>query len=599
MGQIIEVPGHGQVEFPDGMSDDQIVAAIKANPAPVAASPAGGVVDAVNTGVNWAGTQFTKGIAGLADASKGVGLTNQAAAEWLGQKLGAQETGQAIGGVLKHVTPIPGSSLLPNTSDAIFKTGVAPEVNAGDNPALTIRPPLLGGGSINVGKMLDAGAQAIPAVMAGPAATGGALRQGITTAIPAFTGGMGSELGGQAAQGMDAGPLVEALMRFGGGTAGYMGGNRAISPITANLSPEQARMVEVVKARGDPLSVAQETGKLGGVESAVSRAAGGAGPFESLREQQAMGAQRAALGDIGAVGERTDPTTMARVYGEKSAEFNAAKNASGNVTLGRDFYKDLDSILGKYAESTPASSAVPSVGKRMGDFAQLPVKVGNSGMPELTGEQYQAFRKSINDAAQSTADQGAKNALKDMRGALDQAMESSLPADQAAAWRTVRSNWAGLKTLLKASAGGTVAGRAEGNLSPSALATALKQQQGPDRFATTTGGLNDIARSSAYLADTIPNSGTGQTVNMQQTLRSLMLPGAGGAAGALIGGPVGGVVGAAAPVVGANLLARLLTGQGGLGAGTLRNYLANQAKQTNQPAYTVGARLLGQHQGGR
>jgi hypothetical protein len=29
MPQIIEVPGHGQVEFPDGMDDDQIAAAIK------------------------------------------------------------------------------------------------------------------------------------------------------------------------------------------------------------------------------------------------------------------------------------------------------------------------------------------------------------------------------------------------------------------------------------------------------------------------------------------------------------------------------------------------------------------------------------------
>lgn len=31
MGQVIEVPGHGPVEFPDGMTDDQIVSAIKQN----------------------------------------------------------------------------------------------------------------------------------------------------------------------------------------------------------------------------------------------------------------------------------------------------------------------------------------------------------------------------------------------------------------------------------------------------------------------------------------------------------------------------------------------------------------------------------------
>lgn len=41
MPQIIEVPGHGQVEFPDGMSDEDIVAAIQKNSAPAApAAPA-------------------------------------------------------------------------------------------------------------------------------------------------------------------------------------------------------------------------------------------------------------------------------------------------------------------------------------------------------------------------------------------------------------------------------------------------------------------------------------------------------------------------------------------------------------------------------
>lgn len=39
MGQIVEVPGVGQVEFPDGMSDDQIAAAIKKNVAPAQTKP--------------------------------------------------------------------------------------------------------------------------------------------------------------------------------------------------------------------------------------------------------------------------------------------------------------------------------------------------------------------------------------------------------------------------------------------------------------------------------------------------------------------------------------------------------------------------------
>lgn len=44
MAKIIEVPGHGQVEFPDNMTDDQIVAAIKRNSAPAQAAPNTGMM---------------------------------------------------------------------------------------------------------------------------------------------------------------------------------------------------------------------------------------------------------------------------------------------------------------------------------------------------------------------------------------------------------------------------------------------------------------------------------------------------------------------------------------------------------------------------
>ena len=58
MPQIIDVPGQGLVEFPDSMSDDDIVAAIRRNSAPPKAG-ASDRVQAVGSGVN-------SGIAGLA-----------------------------------------------------------------------------------------------------------------------------------------------------------------------------------------------------------------------------------------------------------------------------------------------------------------------------------------------------------------------------------------------------------------------------------------------------------------------------------------------------------------------------------------------------
>lgn len=58
MPQIIDVPGMGQVEFPDGMADDQIAAAIKASMQPQRAAPSN-----VMMGVNAA----NKGIAAIPD----------------------------------------------------------------------------------------------------------------------------------------------------------------------------------------------------------------------------------------------------------------------------------------------------------------------------------------------------------------------------------------------------------------------------------------------------------------------------------------------------------------------------------------------------
>lgn len=56
MPTIVEVPGHGEVEFPDGMSDEQISTAIRTSMAPAAAAPA---TQAPDSGL----TRFGQGVA--------------------------------------------------------------------------------------------------------------------------------------------------------------------------------------------------------------------------------------------------------------------------------------------------------------------------------------------------------------------------------------------------------------------------------------------------------------------------------------------------------------------------------------------------------
>lgn len=106
MPQVIEVPGHGQVEFPDGMSDDQIVSAIKAN-APRQIPEAsmrpeanirplginlGTVSGEMESGFNPAAAIIKAGGA-LTALNRGVLQARHGPADWLRQKMGMQPSG--------------------------------------------------------------------------------------------------------------------------------------------------------------------------------------------------------------------------------------------------------------------------------------------------------------------------------------------------------------------------------------------------------------------------------------------------------------------------------------------------------------------------
>ena len=116
--ELARIPGVGQVAFPAGMSDADIEGAIRSKILPAAgekpsrtAEALKSAAEAVNTGINWAGTQFTKGLTGLAGLPRTAADLNQRSAEWLGEKAGLPATGRAIGQAARFVTP--GSGMTP------------------------------------------------------------------------------------------------------------------------------------------------------------------------------------------------------------------------------------------------------------------------------------------------------------------------------------------------------------------------------------------------------------------------------------------------------------------------------------------------------
>lgn len=511
-----------------------------------------GLGDKINTGINWLGTQFTKGVTGALGAPSDL------------SRLGTETMRAGISKVLGpgpgHNEPIP--QALPGGADlnkAVFQGLGVPEVNAGDNPELTVKMPLLGGREVNVGKFLDV----IP-----QAAAGGALMGGIKAVIPTVTSSLASEGAGQATEGTP----YEIPARLLAGVAGQVAGNRLQTPLPANLTPEQARLRDLAEQLMGPgkMSVGQETGRLRGIESAAARFPTSQGVMQRAADRQAIELQGKAFELAGAPAglTRTDPISMGRAGAAANAEFNAAKNAMGPVDLNASFFNQAAPHVSNYVANNPASGIVPAVEARFNDFIN---KVAG-GQTQLSGPEYQQFRKGLNDTAQATGDPAARRALQGIRESLDDAATASSTPQAAAAFKQAREHWGNLKTIEKAAMRSGAEATAAGNLSPTALSATLKSWQGPS-FTQRTGGLNDVARVTQYLADMRPNSGTPTALATQHLLTGGTLLGGGGA-GLMAGGPVGAAIGvgaAAAP----NLIARALTGAGPISR-QVRDYLANQ-----------------------
>lgn len=575
----VNLPDGRSVVVKDVASEEEAAHAARnflmRNPAP-SETTAGKAMDAVNSGVNWLGTQFTKGITSLAGAPAALGELGQKGAEWVGERVGAPEMGKAGGQAFRSAVTFGGAMQPAETYNRmIFGDLGVPEVDLAGTPSLQL-------GKYDVGKMLDAGVQAIPGMLAlpaGPVAAGASrIGQAAATAIPAFTGGAASEAGGQIAQDTP----YEIPARVLGGTLGYMAGSKAVTPLPANLTPEQQRLVDIAKEKNIPMTVGQETGRLRGVESALARFPTSQGRMSGFADEQQQAINRDLFGQIGQAADRSDPTTMNRVIATASADFNRVKNAAQSVTLDRNFFNEIGDTLRSYFRNTPPSNRVPAVSSTVQDAIQAAQAQGQ--FPQLTGAQYQELRKSINDAATANRGSGAGIALKDMRKSLDDAMERSLPADMAAEWKRVRGNWAGLKVLEKAAAGGSLDSRSAGNFTPGALSGALRQAQGTSQFSSRLGGMNDTARVAGYLADTRPNSGTPATLTMQS-----MLTGGPIAAGFAAGGIPGAAAGAGAAAL-PNIFARAMTGTGG--GQLIRPYLTNQAMVDSGLPYLLGMRSL-------
>jgi hypothetical protein len=360
----------------------------------------------------------------------------------------------------------------------------------------------------------------------------------------------------------------EPWARLAGGVGGGVATSKAITPFGLPSKAYQ-RSVDVLEKEGIPLTAGQRTGSkpLQWFESNAADMPLIGGQAQRLQTNATDALARA-------VTERMfDPTQLAKrgvpegthlpdpsvfAHGRQSLkdEYNRLSSANqlrSDPQLVRDLHR---------AESAYEANVLPS--QRTADITHTKNDLIDNliaGQGQMPGDVYQSQRSRLDRAAKGMQDPERANALRDMKTALDDAMERGLSPRDAVAWQLNNRRYANMKQVgvpLAAAGGETI--------SPLKLAQHARSGRA-EQYAAQQGNMDELANAAAAVMKPLPQSGTAPRLNASQLFQG----GSGGAIGALLGGPVGAAIGVAAPFI-PPWLATTALGQ---------KYLANRALPQN------------------
>jgi hypothetical protein len=354
-----------------------------------------------------------------------------------------------------------------------------------------------------MGKFAHAAGELTPAILAGP---GGMVAK--ATAI--MGGGAGQVLGGDMAAN-SFGDRWRPYGEAGGAIAGSMTPSalaRMITPI--QTSPARQRLVGVLEGEGvTSLTAGQRTGneRLKYLEDALGKAPGSGGRTEQITREGQEQFTNAALRRAGAAGEAT-PEVLANNQRRLGQSFRDL-SARNDLVPDNQFVTDIVAAARNYRR-VPDSQQRAMVQGYIDDIVQ---HVNAGGMP---GREYQEMRSRLSRTANSLrqSDPTLSEALRDMRNALDNAMERSISPADAAAWRQTRQQYGAQKDVEKAASRAGEA-TAEGQIVPANLRNvAAANNRGA--YARGEGQFSELARAGAGVMAPLPNSGTAQRYNALQ-----------------------------------------------------------------------------------
>lgn len=366
----------------------------------------------------------------------------------------------------------------------------------------------------------------LPASFLGPGSAAVKVGTGVTAAL-------GSEAAGQYTEGTAAEPYARVAGALAGGlTPSALG--RAVTPLPASAA--RTRLVDVLADEGvTSLTAGQRTGNksLQYSEDFLGNAPGAGGSAARIRQEGQDQFTEAAMRRAGS-GPDASPEVL-RANNQRLGDQFRDLSARNNLTPDNQFITDLTTAVRDY-RNVPNSQQRAIVQGYVDDIIQ---HVNQGTMP---GAQYQEMRSRLSRQANGlrNSDPTLSDALRDMRNALDNAMERSIPAGSGDAelWRQSRREYGAQKTIEKAASRAGEA-TAEGQLVPANLRNAVSAEN-RGAYARGEGDFSELARAGSGVMAPLPNSGTSQRLSLTN---AAMLPVSATVGRALMSRPVQGYLG--------------------------------------------------------
>lgn len=352
----------------------------------------------------------------------------------------------------------------------------------------------------------------------------------------------GAGLGALEAKGRDQN--VEAGAAMGGaiGTAipGVLGAaSRAISPLRPALSTAEQKAVDIAAAKNIPLTPGQQTQlrPLRFLESQLENISG-----ISQRPAQQEAVNREVAKTFGTTATEITPEVIDESFSRLGKQFDSFTQ-NKTIDTGSAFKNEVQQILNEYSKTIDANIKPILVNQAKGLLKLA---------PQTSGDDLQKIRSTLARLERTKKEDPELNAaISRLRDSVDDAIERSLPAEEAAGLRTARDQYRNLNIVSQSL--GTGAEAQAGNVSLKNIANTLSNRDRVGYARGRGGALEELSRVSGIVANP-PSSGTAERTFLQGLLSpQTMAQSAGGAVGYSLGGIPGAMIGYLGTPVAANM----------------------------------------------